>query len=232
MRLGVKLIVPLWLLTLAGCERTAHIPAKLRSEYATRIESVLPRNWELNESNGQILISRKEPIIAYNCVNLDISLLRQVDRMKEEIARTGSKQEYKIRLRITPKVEFTEYLRLKTVNDQIKVTRSMTIQNREFFEADAMNSFDPSYRELPEYYDDHSSIYLETTLPPWDCVAPYEAASECEHVLRSLDTLFKLYDPAPRSRSPGWPLTVPPLRTPVPLSSQGTPKHEQSPKTP
>jgi hypothetical protein len=170
-----------------------------------RIESVLPRNWELNESNGGIVLSRKEPITAYICVALDVDLLRQPDRMMGFIERNGTKQDYKVRLRMTPRVEFAEYSRLKTSNDQITVTKSTTIQGREFYEHDAMRSFDARYRELPAYYDEHSSIYLETTLRPWDCVYPNEAAVDCENVLHSLDSLFKLYGPEPRPRSLGWP---------------------------
>lgn len=229
MRPGLKSLVALSLLTVAGCERTPRAPVKLRSDYAVRIEALLPGNWDLNESNGQIVISRKEAITAYSCVSLDISLINRLDRMKEEIERHGSKEEYKIRLRITPKVEFAEYSRLMTTNEQIRVTKGTVIKNRDFFEHDAMRSFDPNYRELPEYYDDHSSIYLETTLFPWDCLYPNEAARECEGVLASLDSLFKSYRPSPRSWNLAWPTTIVPPPSPVPLSSGGALKQRPCP---
>ena len=215
MRNTLKSLVLLWLLTAAGCQKVTQVPVQRQSDYAVRIGAVLPRNWELNESNGQIVLSRKEALTAYGCVGLDISLLKQPDRMKEMIERSGSKEEYKIRLRITPRVEFAEYSRIKTANERITVTKSTVIENREFFEHDAMRSFDPGYRELPEYFDEHSSIYLETTLHPGECVYPYEAAIECEHVLTSLNSLFRLYDPAPAPRSLGWP-TAPMIRVPSP----------------
>ena len=193
MRHTLKSIVPLLLLAVAGCERVSRAPVQRHSDYAVRIGSVLPRNWELNESNGQIVLSRKEPITAYTCVGVDIDLFRHPDRLKEYIERNGSNQDYKIRLRITPKVEFAEYSRFKTSNDQITATKSTVIPDREFYENDAMRSFDPRYRELPEYYDEHSSIYVETTRHPWECVYPNEAAAECKSVLKSLDSFFKRY---------------------------------------
>ena len=55
---------------------------------------------------------------------------------------------------MTPKVEFAEYSRLKASNDQITVTKATVIQDREFYEHDALRSFDLRYRELPEYYDE------------------------------------------------------------------------------
>jgi hypothetical protein len=205
MRHTLKWIAPLLLPVVVGCDKAPQAPVKQHGDYAMRIESVLPRNWELNESNGEIVLFRKEPITVYGCVGLDVDLLRHPDRMKEFIERYGRKQDYKVRLRMIPKVEFAEYWRLKTANDQITVTKSTMIQNREFYEHDAMRSFDPRYQELPEYYDDHSSVFLETTLHPWECVYPNEAAIESENVLHSLDSLFKLYGPEPRPRSLGWP---------------------------
>ena len=56
-----------------------------------------------------------------------------------------------------------------------------------------MRSFDPRYRELPEYYDDTSSIYVETTAPVYECIHPNSVAEECESVRLKLDSLFSRY---------------------------------------
>ena len=164
-----------------------------RSDNALRIGAVLPGNWELSESNNEILLVRKEQIRTHGCMCLDIALLRDADAFKDFVDKYGDDQDYKIRLRFAPKVGYEEYARQKEINNQITLSNSTQIANREFFEDDAMRSFDPTYRELPEYYDEHSSIYLETTLYPWDCVYPEEVAIESVNVRRQLDVLFHRY---------------------------------------
>ena len=170
------------------------LPLQPRSNNALRIGAVLPGDWELMENDKEILLVRKAQIRSYSCVAMDLSLLRDLDRLKEDVDKFGFDEDYKIRLRLAPKMEYDEYVRLKEINDQIRVSKSTQIANREFFEDDAMQSFDPTYRELPEYYDEHSSIYVETTLFPWYCVFPEEVAIECVNVRRELDTLFQRYD--------------------------------------
>jgi hypothetical protein len=176
-------------------------PLQPRSNNALRIGAVLPGNWELSETNNEILLVRKEQIRIYGCVGLDVSLFNHPDLFKEDVEKTGFDDDYKIRLRFARKVEPEEYLRLKETNDRIRVEKSTQIENREFFEDDAMRSFDPIYRELPEYYDEHSGIYLETTLFPWHCVYPEEVAIECANVRKELDSLFLRYSPADSNRT-------------------------------
>ena len=165
-----------------------------RSVYALRIGAMLPGNWDLTETNNEILLVRKEQIRVHGCIGLDLSLLRDADVFKEFVDKYGDDQDYKIRLRSAPKMSYEEYVKQKEINDQIRVTKSTQITSREFFEDEVMQSFDPTYRELPEYYDEDSSIYLETTLFPWDCVYPEEVAIDCVNVRKALDTLFQRYD--------------------------------------
>jgi uncharacterized SAM-binding protein YcdF (DUF218 family) len=175
-------------------------PVPVHSAYAMRIGAILPGNWDLTENNNEILLVRREQIRSYSCIGLDLSLLKHPDLFKEEVERTGYDEDYKIRLRFTPKISPEEYLRLKEINDRISVNKSTTILTREFYEDDAMRSFDPTYRELPEYYDGQSSVYLETTLFPWDCVYPEEVATECENALKGLDSLFQRYSVSEANR--------------------------------
>src|SRR5882672_3399105 len=170
-----------------------HPAAKSHSDYAMRIGAVLPGNWELNESKNEIVLVRNEPVRIYSCVGIDLGLLRHPDLFKNYVGNVGENQDYKIRLRFAPKVELQEYSRLKEANEKIKVTKSTSIPSREFYEDDALESFDPAYRELPEYYDEQSSIYLETSRFPWDCVYPDEVAIECENVRKELNWVFKSY---------------------------------------
>jgi len=172
---------------------TKQPPLQPRSNYALRIGAVLPGNWELSESNNEILLVRKEQIRIYGCIGLDVRGLRDADLFKEHVEKVGADQDYKIRLRFTPKINHEEYTRLKEGNDQIRVSKFTQIANREFFEDEAMRSFDPTYQELPEYYDELSSIYLETTLFPWECVYPEEVAIECANVRTQLDSVFQRY---------------------------------------
>jgi len=106
----------------------------------------------------------------------------------------GAKGYYKIRLRRTAKLDPLEYARLKRSNDQIRVTKETMIPaHPEFHEDDVMRSFDPSYRKLPEYYDDTSSIYVETTAHVYECIHPNNVARECDTVRQKLDSLFSRY---------------------------------------
>lgn len=169
-----------------------------------RVESVLPRNWSLEESPGQIIISRIDPVRTHGCIGLDLSWTKHPEFLREDVEKHGVNQDYKIRLRSAPKVDLVEYTRFKESNSQIIVTKSTFIQNREFFEDGAMMSFDPRYRQLPDYYDKDSSLYLETTLHPWECIYPGDVARECESVLRRLDSIFTKYPEATNRRVLSW----------------------------
>ena len=56
-----------------------------------------------------------------------------------------------------------------------------------------MRSFDSRYRELPLYYDETSSIYVETTVHPHECMCPHAVAEECDKIRLALDSLFTRY---------------------------------------
>jgi len=182
-----------------------------RSKYALLIGAVLPGNWELSENNNEILLVRNQQIRTHGCIGLDVSMLGDANRFKEFVEKYGDDQDYKIRLRFAPKMGYEEYLSQKEVNDRIMLSKDTHIENREFFEDKAMQSFDPTYRELPEYYDERSSIYLESTLYPWDCVYPEEVAIEGLNLRKELDSLFQRYSVA-EGRSPHYHGPAPPLR--------------------
>ncbi|HEY2973147.1 MAG TPA: hypothetical protein VGJ48_11600 [Pyrinomonadaceae bacterium] len=73
------------------------------------------------------------------------------------------------------------------------MTKSSRIPAREFNEDEAMRSFHSRYRELPEYYDDSSSIYVETTSSLYECIYPNSVARECDTMRQRLDSLFSRY---------------------------------------
>jgi hypothetical protein len=152
----------------------------------------------------QIIISRIDPVRTHGCIGLDLSWTKHPEFLREDVEKHGVNQDYKIRLRSAPKVDLVEYTRFKESNSQIIVTKSTFIQNREFFEDGAMKSFDPRYRQLPDYYDKDSSLYLETTLHPWECIYPGDVARECESVLRRLDSIFTKYPEATNRRVLSW----------------------------
>ena len=182
-----------------GCQKATPLPTH-HEELVIRIRSVIPANWELQQTNGEIVISRKDLVRTHGCIGLDLSWMRHPELLRQFVEKYGVTRDYKIRLRSGSIVDPLEYARLNESNSQIRVTKSTSIQSREFYEDGAMSSFDPRYRQLPDYYDNHSSIYLETTMHPWECIYPGEVARECEHVLRALDSLFSKYPEAhPRS---------------------------------
>jgi hypothetical protein len=178
---------------ISSCSRVKQLPSQTHSAFAARIKSVLPPNWDLEENDQEVIIGRKEPITRYTCVAMDVSVLRNSETLKEYVNTNGVTDSYQIRLRRAPAIDISEFQRLKAVNDQIVVTKSTTIPNRKFFEDDAMRSFDSRYRELPEYYDDSNSIYIETNLGPYECIYPNAVARECEGIRQKLDGLFNRY---------------------------------------
>jgi uncharacterized SAM-binding protein YcdF (DUF218 family) len=189
-------------------------PLQPRSNYALRIGAVLPGDWELSESDNEILLVRKEQIRTHGCIGMDLSVMRDADLFKDFVDKYGDDQDYKIRLRTAPKMGYEEYARQKEINDQIRLSKDTQITPREFYEDEAMHSFDPTYRELPEYYDERSSIYVESTLYPWECVYPEEVAIEGENLRKELDSLFQRYSVA-EGRSPHYRGPAPPLKRPL-----------------
>ena len=195
----------MFLALLASCSRVNQEPSQPRSAFAARIESVLPRNWTLEENGQEIIIGRKEPITRYTCVAMDVSLLRRPDGLRQFVNTNGVTDTYQIRLRRATVLDISECQRQKAVNNQIVVTKGTVIPNRKFLEDGAMRSFDSRYRELPEYYDGTSSIYLETNLGPYECIYPNAVARECESIRQKLNSLFNRYpsDHYPRALSRG-----------------------------
>ena len=188
------LLSSILLVTVVSCRKTVQAPRQERSEFASRIGTVLLQTWALQESRDEVIISRKDSVTWYPCVALDVGMTRDHDRFLEFVERNGVTGNYKIRLRRTAKLDALEYASLKRSNDQIVVTKNTMIPaHREFHEDDVMRSFDPSYRELPEYYDDTSSIYVETTAPVYECIYPNSVAKECDMVRQKLDSLFSRY---------------------------------------
>ena len=181
------------LVTAGSCRQAFQAPRQERSEFALRIGSVLPQGWTLEESIGEVIISRQDPVTLYPCVSLDVNLMRHEDLFKQFVERNGATSNYRIRLRRETKLEPSEYARLKALNDQIVVTKSTIIHRREFYEDEVMRSWDSRYRELPEYYDDSASIYVETSAPAYECIYPNSVARECETTRQRLDSLFSRY---------------------------------------
>lgn len=178
---------------LSSCSRDAPKPSQTRSVFAARIESALPPNWSLEENGQEVIIARKEPIRTYTCVAMDVRVLHDPDSLKRYLETKGVTASYQIRLRRAAAIDVSEFQRLKAVNNQIVVTKGTPVPDRKFLEDDAMRSFDSRYRELPEYYDDSYSIYLETTLGPYECIYPGVVARECEGIRQKLDSLFSRY---------------------------------------
>jgi hypothetical protein len=191
--------------TLSSFKKATQKPIQTRSPFAAKIESVLPENWSLEENDQEVLIARKQPIIRWTCVALDLSILRDPASFEQYVNTHGVTDTYKIRLRRTPAIALSEYQRQKAINDQIKVTKSTPVPDRTFLEDDAIRSYDSRYHELPEYYDDSSSIYFQTNLGPYECIHPNEVARECESIRQKLDSLFRRYatDDTPRALSRG-----------------------------
>lgn len=206
MRQFPLLIVLLLLVGLATCGGDPADPRVQNNEVdlATRVEWVLPRNWTIEKQNGQIIITRHGPVRSHTCVSLDLSWIRQPELLRKFVEDYGYEGDYKIRLRIGPRVDLVEHARLTESNSKIRVTRNSVISNREFFEEGALRSSDPTYVQLPDYYDEDSSIYVESTLHPWECIYPGEVARECQRVLEGLDLIFARYPRAERLTASSW----------------------------
>jgi len=208
----MKFVFFLVLLAAVSCSKaTPKLPSQTRSAFARQIESVVPTNWSLEENSDEVMITRKEPIMTYPCVAMDLSVLRTPERFEQYVKANALTVTYKIKLRRTPAIDMSEYQRQKAINDQITVTKSTPVPERTFLEDDAIRSYDSRYRELPEYYYDSSSIYFQTNLGTYECIYPSDVARECESIRQSLDSLFQKYAPNDTPRTLGMdPLTEPP----------------------
>lgn len=176
-----------------SCGKAIVIPPQERSKFASLIADVLPPTWSLQERGNEVIVTRNEPVRLFTCVALDNRLPADEERFRQFVDRVSVTGNFRIRMRRAAKVEASEYMRLKSLNDQIVVNKSTVISNREFYEDGAMRSFDSRYHELPQYYEDSSSIYVETTAHPYECIYPQAVAEECDMVRQSLDSLFSRY---------------------------------------
>lgn len=193
----VILLSSLLAVNVFSCGRAVEVPHQTRSEFASKIAGILPPNWTVQELDGAVVITRQDPVRFFNCVALDLSLLRDENRFKQFVDRNGVTDNYRIRMRRAAKLEPSEFTRLKALNDQIVVTKSTEISSREFYQDDAMCSFDSRYHELPQYYDDSSSIYVSTSAHPYECIYPRAVAEECDMIRNRLDSLFSRYSKDP-----------------------------------
>lgn len=197
----------LLLLTLTSCESHHDETIPRANEFdalALRIQKELPPNWSVEKSSDQIIVSRKDPITSHTCVSLDLNWLKHPELLREFVERTGVTRPYKIRLRFGPKLDLAEYRTAYKVNERIRVTKSTVIGDRDFFEDGAMQSYDPTYRELPIYFTEDASVFVETTLHPWECVYPPADARECEQVRMIVDSFFVSYPDARIYKSLSW----------------------------
>ena len=187
------ILLSLILVIALSCGKAVVNSHQERSEFASRIATVLPPTWSLQEYDNEVTVTRQEPVRLFTCVAMDVSLLRDEDRFKQFVERVSVTSNFRIRMRRATRLEASEYMRLKSLNDQIVVTKSTLISNREFYEDGAMRSFDSRYHELPQYYDDSSSIYVEMTVHPYECIYPRAVAEECDMIRERLDYLFNRY---------------------------------------
>lgn len=195
-------IVVLLLVGLSGCGQT---PVQISEfDLATRVRWVLPPNWTLEQHEQQLIISRKDPVRSHGCVGLNLAWLRDHDSLRKFIDDWGRDVNYKIRLRLAPRMDLVQHAQLQESNSKIRVTKSTVIPQREFYEDGAMQSFDPSYHQLPDYYDQDLSIYVESNLHPWECIYPDAVARECDSVLSGFDLIFSRYPESRRLNVQSW----------------------------
>jgi hypothetical protein len=193
MKYWISVFSLLFLSSLSSCGRVTQQVASTRGAFAARVESVLPSNWTVEESGQDVILRRKEPITKYTCVAMDVSVLRNSDTFKKYVDADGVTDVYAIRLRRGAAMDISEFRRLKAINNQIVATKNTPVPTGEFLEDDALRSFDSRYHELPEYYDDSTSIYVETSLGSYECIYPNAVAKECEGIRQRLDSLFHRY---------------------------------------
>lgn len=108
------IFLTLVLLAVPSCQRKTQI-AKRQSDLAARVGVILPATWTLEENGSEVIITRREPITRYGCVGLDLRWIRYPELLEKEVQENGVRDLYKIRLRRAPKIDASEYARLKAV---------------------------------------------------------------------------------------------------------------------
>ena len=112
------LLVSILAVNVVSCARKNQVSQPARSEFATKISSVLPQGWHLQETGDEIIITRQGPVTFVSCVALDLAVLRDEERFKQYVDQNGAAGSHRIRVRRASRLDTTEYSRLSASNDR------------------------------------------------------------------------------------------------------------------
>lgn len=78
------------------CRTAVQAPRQERSEFASRIRTVLPQTWTLQENGDEVVIGRQDSLAWYPCVSLDVAMTRDQDRFLKFVETNGTMGNYRI----------------------------------------------------------------------------------------------------------------------------------------
>jgi len=163
-------------------------PADDLAQIETKIKSVLPAGWSLKREGKTFQLTRSENLWVYGSMQMDIRA-----PLEEWAKKYGTEVTYTITLRFAPRLPNEQYAQLKQERapyERILNEGAPTIKEWER----GVNEFNA--RQLPIYFTDRYSIYVEKSDGYLERVYPESAGDECKQVIGSLDRLFHRYEPA------------------------------------
>jgi hypothetical protein len=204
---------------LAGCaapvaqDRKKNDVASL--SWRERVAGILQPGWEVTQTEGSIVITRKEPVTYYN----PIALPPPGKQREEMIERSRHQEKYQITLDIVEKLSNAKYEELKAVN--LKTEKELEAKEDQMRSFAGKGDFMPNtpkekalyqeyqnallhlpFHRLPDMYDEQHSIYVKTTRYPWSAFYFSREELECRAVLENIYSFADVYE---GKRSIAWP---------------------------
>jgi hypothetical protein len=178
------------------------------SPWADRVAGIMQPGWEVVQSDGSVVSTRKKPVTFY----YSISLPAAGDELRAEMIEESKRAEkYQITLDIVDRLPDTKYQELKAANER-------TEQELEDLESRmgrfaSKGSYLPTtpgeqalyheyqralaslpYHQLPDLYDEQYSVFVKTSRHPGDAFYSAREEMECRAVLENIYSFAEVYE--------------------------------------
>src|SRR6266404_105558 len=195
---------------LVGCSppvaQNQHGTEKHTFSWRQRVNEILQPGWEVVETNGSVVVSRKEPVTFYHATSLPL-LGPSRTQMIEQSRYT---EPYQVTLDIVERLPDEKYEELKNVNartereleayeDRMRSFMGKgdytpkTSEDRALYEEYKKSLKDLLYRRLPDLYDEKYSVYITTTRHPSSAFYFTREELECRAVLENIYSFAEMY---------------------------------------
>jgi len=181
------------------------------------VRQKLPEGWRLSVTDHHWIVRREKPVTVYNAVNLP-----GFDSEAEfrEFVGSGLKKDYLIIVRFGPKITPMQYETYQRHNREVdrqreELARGLRGMTRKFDQYLPSNAEEQERlaqykaavaklrrRQLPDYFYDGYSIYVEDTRSWSQAFLEDEEAAECARVRKIVTGPFQPYENESQAESP------------------------------